>query len=526
MRLSRLGVLHLLMMTGLLGCDRTDRSIGENSVPWLSRCPDFSKTGKAPVEQNAECGSFEVNENPQDPDSKKISLNVLRIPAVNPVPEKDPLFIIAGGPGQSAVVVAESIHRVFGEIRKNRDIVFVDQRGTGKSNPLDCDVEAEDTKQFSEAEQKALAKEATTKCIEKHKDQAAYYTTNYAVTDLDEVRNALGYEKINLWGGSYGSRVVLEYMRRYPAHMRAGILDGAAPVAIALPWFMERDGLAGLQAINKQCAESPACISHYGDIVLKAERVSSQLANTPQEIKIAHPRTQEKITVNLTAQDFSAMVRLALYNRDVSSLLPQVISEADAGDYQLFASLSYLAKSKSEMAGISYGMHYTIACNEDYALYKDKKAQESNVFLNSKIVQLYSEICAQWPRATLPEDYWSDVKSDLPVLILSGAMDPVTPPHWGDFVRKNLTNAVHVVAPGGHHIISGDGCISQLIASFIAKGDGKNLDTKCAKNIQPLAIHLPSSAIEKSKDSSTSKDAPGTEETAVENDEKNLGAKE
>ena len=512
-------IIIMLVLVVVSGCDRTDRTIGENSVPWLSRCPDFSKTGKAPIEQNAQCGSFEVLENPQNPQGKKIALNVLRIPAVNPVPEKDPLFIIAGGPGQSAVVVAESIHRVFSEIRKNRDIVFVDQRGTGKSNPLDCDVEADDTKQLSEVEQKALAKEATTKCIEKHKDYAGYYTTNYAVADLDEVRKELGYDKINIWGGSYGSRVVLEYMRRYPTHMRAGLLDGAAPVAIALPWFMEVDGLAGLQAINSQCAESPACVSHYGNIVEKAQKVSNKLLSAPQEIRISHPRTQEKITVNLTAQDFSAMLRLALYNRDVSSLLPQVISEADSGDYQLFASLSYLAKLKSEMAGISYGMHYTIACNEDYPLYKNKNARESNVFLNSKMVQQYSEVCAQWPSATLPSDYWDDVKSDLPVLILSGAMDPVTPPHWGDFVKKNLPNAIHVVAPGGHHIVSGDGCISQLVAAFIEKADAKSLDAACAKNIQPLAIHIPPSAIEKSKDTAVTDDS-------VEKNDKNVEAKE
>jgi len=496
MRLYKVTI--ILASIVLAACDRTHSNDQVNKIAWLNKCPDFSKTGKAPVEQNAQCGSFDVLENPQDPQGKKIGLNILRIPAVNPVPEKDPLFIVAGGPGQSAVVVAESIHRVFGEIRKNRDIVFVDQRGTGKSNPLDCDIEADSIKQLSEQEQKVLAHEATKKCVEKHKDHAAYYTTNYAVTDLDDVRKALGYEKINLWGGSYGSRVVLEYMRRYPTHFRAGVLDGAAPVAIALPWSMEVDGLAGLDSIGRQCADSPACSTQYGNIVEKARAVSDKLLLKPQEIKISHPRTQEKVTVNLTAQDFSGMVRLALYNRDVSSLLPQVISEADAGEYQLFASLSYLAKSKSDMAGISYGMHYTVACNEDYPLYKDKNAQDSNVFLNSQMVQHYSEVCAQWPLAQLPADYWDDVKSDLPVLILSGAMDPVTPPHWGDYVAKNLTNATHVVAPGGHHIITGEGCIAQLIAAFITKGDGKSLDTKCAGNIQPLAIHIPTSAIDKS----------------------------
>ncbi|MET0355139.1 MAG: alpha/beta hydrolase [Cellvibrio sp.] len=494
MRLYGVTAVCYLVIAILSGCDRTHRAIDDSAVPWLSRCPDFSKTGKAPVEQNAQCGVFEVKENPLDTNAKKIGLNILRIPAVNPVPEKDPLFIIAGGPGQSAVVVAESIHRAFGEIRKNRDIIFVDQRGTGKSHPLDCDVEPEIAKQLSEQEQEKLLQDSVKKCIEKHKDHAAFYTTNYAVNDLDEVRKALGYEKINLWGGSYGSRVVLEYMRRYPAHLRAGVLDGAAPVSIALPWFMEVDGLAGLQAINKQCAETPACVSHYGDIVAKAQKLSNQLLQNPQSIKISHPRTQEKVTVNLTAQDFSGVVRLALYNRDVSSLLPQVIGDADAGDYELFASLSYLAKAKSDMAGISYGMHYTVACNEDYPLYKSKNALDSNVFLNSQMVQQYSKICAQWPIAQLPADYWEEVKSEVPTLILSGAMDPVTPPRWGEVVANNLPNAVHVVAPGGHHIITGDGCISQLIAAFIIKGDAKSLDTKCAQNIQPLAIHIPPAA--------------------------------
>lgn len=489
-------VLFLLVaLAGLAGCDRAHQVNQEKKVAWLSLCPDFSKTGKAPVEQNSQCGSLDVLENPQDPKSIKISLNVLLLPAVNPVPEKDPLFIIAGGPGQSAVVVAESVHSIFNDVRKNRDLVFVDQRGTGKSNPLECEFETEASKQLPELEQEAFAKQALAQCIAKVKDHAAYYTTNYAVADLDAVRAALGYEKINMWGGSYGSRVVLEYMRRYPAHTRASVLDGVAPVAIAMPWSMEVDGLAALQAINRQCTQTPACVVSYGDIVQKAQKISAQLLAKPQTIKISHPRTQEKITVSLSAQDFSGVVRLALYSRDLSSLLPRVISNAEAGDYDLFASLIYLAKSKSDMAGINYGMHYSVVCNEDYPLYKDKNAVDSNVFLNSLLVQKYAEICAQWPQALLPADYWESVKSNLPVLLLSGAMDPVTPPRWAEFVKKELSNATHVVAPGGHHIITQEGCIAQLVTAFVAKGNAKELDAKCAQNIQPLAIHLPITAI-------------------------------
>ncbi len=477
------------------GCDRAHQLDHQKRVAWLNLCPDFSQTGKAAVEQNAQCGSFSVKENPQDANSSAISLNVLLLPAVNPVPEKDPLFVIAGGPGQSAVVVAESVHGLFNDVRKNRDIVFVDQRGTGKSNPLDCEFETEASQQLPEKEQETFAKQALVSCINKIKDHAAFYTTNYAVADLDAVREALGYEKINLWGGSYGSRVVLEYLRRYPTHTRTSTVDGVAPVAIALPWSMEADGLAALQAINRQCTDMPACKSAYGDIVSKAQSVSNRLLAKPESIRIPHPRTQEKINVNLSAEDFSGVIRLALYSRDLSSLIPRVISEAEAGNYELFASLIYLAKSKSDMAGISYGMHYSVVCNEDYPLYKDKGPAESNVFLNAKSVQKYSDVCVQWPHAQLPADYWGPIKSDLPVLMLSGAVDPVTPPRWAELVKKDLPNAMHIVVPGGHHIVSQEGCVAQLITGFIAKGDAKNLDASCVENIQPLAIHLPVSAI-------------------------------
>ncbi|RYZ93928.1 MAG: alpha/beta fold hydrolase [Moraxellaceae bacterium] len=499
----------LILFIAMSGCDRTHYLNQEQATSFLSKCPDFSKTGKAPVEQNAQCGNFEVLENPQDTTSAKIPLNILLLPAVNPVPEKDPLFIIAGGPGQSAVVVAESVHSIFNDVRKNRDIVFVDQRGTGKSNPLDCEVETEDSKQLPELEQEAFAKKALMTCIEKIKDHAAYYTTNYAVADLDAVRAALGYEKINLWGGSYGSRVVMEYMRRYPEHTRASVLDGVAPVAIALPWSMESDGLAALQALNQQCMAAPACALSYGDIVQKAQKVSAQLLAKPETIKISHPRTQEKVTVSLSALDFSSVVRLALYSRDLSSLLPRVINEADAGNYELFASLIYLAKAKSDMAGISYGMHYSVVCNEDYPLYKNKDATESNVFLNSLSVQKYAEVCSQWPRAHLPVDYWEPITSHLPVLMLSGAVDPVTPPRWAELVKKGLVNSTHVVIPGGHHITTQEGCIAQLMTAFIANGNANDLDVRCAQNIQPLAIHLPPAATVNVADKNNDRNADG-----------------
>jgi hypothetical protein len=252
------------------------------------------------------------------------------------------------------------------------------------------------------------------------------------------------------------------------------------------------------------------CLKAYGDIVNKAKVVSDRLSAKPIAISIPHPRTQEKIIVNLSAEDFSGVIRLALYSRDLSSLIPRVISEAEAGSYELFASLIYLAKSKSDMAGVSYGMHYAVVCNEDYPLYKNKNALDSNVFLNAHSVQKYSKVCEQLPLGKLPEKYWEPIVSDLPALLLSGAVDPVTPPRWGALVKSRLKNAEHLIVPGGHHIVTAEGCVAQLITAFIAKGDAHSLDSSCVKNIQPLAIHLPVSAF----GGQSTLDAPGEAEAA------------
>jgi pimeloyl-ACP methyl ester carboxylesterase len=270
---------------------------------------------------------------------------------------------------------------------------------------------------------------------------------------------------------------------------------------------MESDGLAALKAIAKGCELASACKERYGDVMQKSNQVSAALATKPAWVTFPHPRTQGKMTLQLTAEDFASIVHLALYNRELASLLPQVISDAQAGDYQLFASLIYLARSKSDLMNINFAMHYSVVCSEDYPQYKDRNPTESNVFLQSKMVQKYAEICSQWPVAAMPNEYWQPVKADHPILMLSGAVDPVTPPHWGETAKTTLPQARHLVAPGGHHIITQEGCTSQLIAQFIAKGEAQSLDGSCIDNIKPLAIHIPP----KSNPEATAEAAPITQ---------------
>ena len=478
-----------LLSVFLASCDNP--SVEESSITQglLTACPDFSETGKPPIVQNAQCGVLHVKENPQDASSREIGLNILRLPAINPTPQPDPLFIIAGGPGQSAVEIAEHIFYTFNEVRKNRDIVFIDQRGTGKSNPLECAEFDEVHYQLSLLEQQQRLKTIVQACAEKLGEQLQFYTTPYAVQDLDTVRQVLGYQRINVWGVSYGTRVALEYMRRYPEATRSSILDGVAPVNIALPWHGGEDALASLRLLGEQCSAMDACAEKFGDVLRNAESIAQRLAEQPVEVTVAHPRTQAPFTLSMNHQIFASMIRMALYTRDLSVLLPLAISNAQDDNYDLLASLIVMAGEQTELMGISYGMHFTVLCNEDYPQYQSR-TEASVDFLSANLATAFADVCEIWPRYPLDENYFTPIESDIPTLMLSGQRDPVTPPRWAEQVGQHLSQARHLIAPGGHHSITHDGCVAQLIAQFIQRASAETLETDCVENIQPLTPYF------------------------------------
>lgn len=485
--------LLFLGLTLLGACTPPDNSTGsveraENFI--LHPCPGFAETGTPPIVQGAECGMLAVKENPRDESSRDIHLYILRLPAISSTPEVDPLFIIAGGPGQSAVQTAEHIFYTFNEVRKHRDLVFVDQRGTGKSNPLACLGTDDFVDQLSMLEHKQRLKKAVADCVLLHGEQLEFYTTPYAVQDLEIIRKKLGYPRINLWGVSYGTRVALEYMRRFPTVIRTSVLDGVAPVAMALPWFAEEDALASLMQLNQQCSASAECRNTYGDILLKAEAVAQKLLVKPVEISATHPRTQAPLNLTINHQTFAAILRMALYSRDTAILVPLAIANAYAQDYQLLASLIAMIEEQGELMNISHAMHYTILCNEDYPQYKARDFSASQQFLQLNWIATMGDICELWPSYSLPDDYFTPIVSEVPSLLLSGQRDPITPPRWAELIMPYLSKATHLIAPGGHHSITRDGCVARLIAQFIYNGGAGALDTACVNDILPLPPYL------------------------------------
>lgn len=488
------GILCLLLLGFLPACSENKKTESSN-VSILKPCPGFVETGKPPLVYGAECGELILKENPADASSSDIRVAILRLPAISPVPDTDPLFLIQGGPGGSSIDMATQLHSFFTDVRKNRDLIFVDQRGTGKSNPLSCEQLNSDDLKLPEAVQAEKYFTLMKSCAEKYQANSAFYTTVYAVQDLDAVRIALGYKNINLWGGSYGTRVALEYARRYPQYTRSIILDGVAPVSIALPKYFARDAMAALTTINNECLAKTDCATEFGDIVQKAEIVLQRLSALQEkseslEVSYEHPRNQLTETLNLTPRTFSSLIFMSLYSRDLTVLLPRAISFAEKGDYRLLAALSALSGEQMQLMNITEGMRYSVICNEDWPLLSRDDIEQSKPFLGFNFVKEMQAICDLWPNAGLPADYWQPVKSEVPALLLSGKHDPVTPEIWAKTVAANLPNATMLSAAGGNHSISSEGCVPQLIAQFIERASMQGVKSDCVNNIKPLPLVL------------------------------------
>lgn len=485
----RLGL--LLAISLLPGCEQaTERSPVGASLQ-LAECPGLASTGSPPLVSGAQCGHLSVAQNPDRPEDGSIDLNILRLPAVAAEPQPDPLFVIVGGPGQAAVDLAEHLINLLGAVRRSRDLVFIDQRGTGQSQPLECSDLPEFNPGLDVIHQQQEYFQAIERCAQGLGERVAYYTTPYAVEDLEQVRQALGYSSINLWGASYGTRVALAYLHRYPQHVRSATLDGLAPPSITLPWHVGRDSNRALRLLDQHCQAHQLCSEQYGNIWDKAHQTAARLNRQPAQLSLDHPRTGAPEDVTLNDEAFAGVIRMALYSRELSQLLPSAIAAAADRDYRAIGALWLLSETQMAQSGVSLGMHYTILCNEDFPPLAGRDPEQAETFLGLNAVHNITEVCARWPAHPVPESYFQPVESDLPVLLLSGNLDPITPPQWAEAVAEHLSNSHHLVIPGGHHGVTQEGCVRRLVHRFLDKAAAQDLDSSCVENIvpRPAMVH-------------------------------------
>jgi pimeloyl-ACP methyl ester carboxylesterase len=388
------------------------------------------------------------------------------VPALSLEPASDPLVPVAGGPGQSTIQFYSGYASAFERVRQHRDIVLVDQRGTGDSAPMICDIDDDvvDGK-YSEAETLRL----TGQCLELLPHDPRFFTTSVAVRDLEALREALGYDALNIYGISYGTRVAQHYARRYPDSTRTVMLDGVVPPQLPLGPDIATESQRAVEAVFARCNEDTACSTRFADVADDFNVLRGALAESPVTVEYQHPETGARRIADFTADHLAGAVRLLLYNPRTVALLPLVISEAADGNFvPLAAQFDMVVSSLSEALNI--GMHNAVMCTED-APFIDWGAVNNEAINKSYMGPLQLEsirtMCSAWPKGVLDEDLRTPLATDLPVLLLSGTADPITPPRFAEMAATNLSNSWHIVGQDQGHGLVAVGCMPRIIGDFI-----------------------------------------------------------
>jgi pimeloyl-ACP methyl ester carboxylesterase len=431
---------------------------------------------------SAQCASLKVAENPEQPMGRQIELALAWIPAKGEA-EADPVFMIAGGPGQSALESYPSLHAVFGDIIKKRSVLLVDQRGTGKSNPLVCK-DANGESAIGENETVAAldfnkAKLFAKKCADELGKRAdtRFYSTSYAIDDLDLVRRKIGADKINLYGVSYGTRVAQQFAKRYPQHTRAVVLDGVVPNSLVLGAEHAINLEAALNLHFARCTADKVCRERFGNPRQKLDALRAQMEKAPMQVNYNDPMSGEAKHDKLDIGSLATVARMYAYSPLTASMLPLLLTEASQGNPgPLWAQAQMMNASLGD--AIMHGMQLSVICSEDADELKADPATEKTIIGNSMIGFLKAQ-CEVWPHSKRAVGFREPLKGSMPVLLFSGEFDPVTPPRYGDVVAKYLPNSRHVVVKGQGHNVMPVGCGPKIFARFIDSADAKNLDVKC-----------------------------------------------
>jgi len=439
----------------------------------------------AGIDEELLCGKLTVFENRETRTGRTIDLNIVVLPAFDQKSKAEPVFDLAGGPGASSTAAAEFYAGPGKAYRRRHDVVCVDQRGTGKSNRLAIPREKTPSYYLSEMFPIDYVKELHD-ALEQRADLTKY-TTSIAMDDLDDVRAWLGYDKINLFGASYGTRATLVYMRQHPEHVRSAILLAVAPTDLKMPLHHSEAGARAMDLLLVECERDARCNAAFPEIRDDWKNVLAQLEKQPARVEYSPTDKSAPTTVEIQRDVFAEKIRSWMYGRDKAARVPLIVHHAAGGD---FAPFLQQAIGPSIPDFVADGMYLSVTCAEDVPFINQEEATKldaGNPFGNYRVFQ-QTRACGMWPRGEVPTDFLQPVHSNAPVLIFSGNMDPVTPPKYGEEVARHLPNSRHVVIPQAGHGIDGltdPACFDRIAIEFLEKGDAKNLDVSCVERMAP-----------------------------------------
>jgi len=436
---------------------------------------------------SALCGRFEVPENPADPEGRMIELAYAVSPARAGGGKPDPVFFLAGGPGQSAREILPVMRMALRDVNRDRDLIFLDQRGTGGSNKLDCPFE--DPEDWLDFDFEEINRQLQS-CQQDWDADVRFYTTSHAIDDLEALRQRHGFEQINLIGGSYGSRMAQVYLRNHPDRIRSVVIDGVVPTRLHLG---SEHGLKLDQALDQlfeACHADATCNETFPDLAEAFTLLVERYSEAAQNLVVTHPRTGQGMDLRFTRDVLASALRFLSYGPQSQMMIPYLVHEAAAtGDPSRIATQALIVHEQMDDM-IAIGLNFAVGCSEDWPDWPD--IDQSHTLLGNSMSEFYEQVCAWWPAGDVPRDFHTPFNSEVPILILSGQHDPVTPPEYGDEAAAQFSNSVHLVGAGLGHIVATHPCFGGIVHEFVASAEVDKLDTGCmdALGQEPFFLNL------------------------------------
>lgn len=443
---------------------------------------ELSSCRLAGVSQPARCGTLEVPENPNRPGGRQIGISMAIIPATGAHPQRDPIAVLMGGPGEDAISAAGIYARQFAPLRHDRDILLLDQRGTGRSGALRCDLFSTQHPEASLRDEFPLvAVKACERTLRQHAD-LAQYTYNRFANDLERVRQDLGYGRLNLFAGSYGTRAAQVYLRMYPASVRTVYMGSVVPIDVPGPLPFAKTEEAALQKMFAACTADSSCHSAFPHLRDEFREVSARLASG--NVRVAVPG--QRGTVPLSRGRVAEWFRALLYRPRTSTNLPWMIHRAYLGDWRPIVE-GILSDAREAGSDFSFGLFFAITCNEDIPFISEEKvsAETEDTFLGDYRVRQQQAACKYWPKATLPKGYREPLRSSVPTVFASGDADGGTPLWFMRHTARGFSHRLEVVLRGQGHTEWND-CIAQIYQQVVISGSvGSNRTLTCPKVPRP-----------------------------------------
>lgn len=434
----------------------------------------------AQVFGHARCGTYEVWEDRTARAGRRIPLRIVVLPARGRERQPDPVFYFDGGPGGAATDAAGFIARLLAAVNQSRDLVFVDVRGTGGSGALRCDPPSDEAP-LQHYFDEFLSDDYVRACLQRQQADVRFYTQPIAMDDIDEVRQALGYDRINLFGSSGGTRQEQLYLRRHGASVRSVVMHGAHPMDGELPLAFSRALDAGIQWLIDACTADTACRAAHPEIASDWEQSKRRFDAGPVDATVRHPGTRREERVRISRGVYADGVRHMLYNLGGARELAARIHAAAQGNFGPFAQAE-LRQTLMFDRVLADGFYLSSTCAEDVRFITEDEVRTATegTFLGDYRVRRQQAACRIWPPGEgIDGDFQRPVKSDVPALVLSGEVDVATPPAAAEHVVRALTHARHVIFPNQGHDYANPACASQLIANFINTANAESLDVSC-----------------------------------------------